>query len=56
MNKTDDKTIYSSGDKPPEGIYTCSQCGSGDSLIIVPSTAEELPDCPVYGCTMWMKI
>ncbi len=56
MGNSDEKVIYNSGEKPPEGTYTCMSCGSSEAVLMFPGTTEKLPVCPVCGCTMWMKV
>lgn len=48
--------IFQTGDKPPEGTYTCMSCGSDESTLIVPEMAEELPCCSECDGTLWMKV
>lgn len=46
-------TEWRTGDTPPEGVYTCMECGY---TIIVPEMERTLPVCPDCGWGMWMKV
>lgn len=52
----EEKKIFNSGDKPPEGTYTCMSCGSPQATFSVPEMVKELPVCPECGNTIWMKV
>lgn len=56
MSNSDEKMIFNSGEKPPEGTYTCMSCGSDEATLIVPEMAKELPDCPKCGNSLWIKV
>lgn len=47
------------GEKVEGGTYVCMTCSHSDttenSTITLLKTSK-LPDCPVCGCTYWMKI
>lgn len=46
-------TEWKSGDKPPEGVYTCMGCSH---TVIVPDMRKTLPVCPGCQGKMWMKV
>lgn len=52
----EDKSIFNTGDTPPEGTYTCMSCGSSEASYSVPEMVKELPVCPVCGSTLWYKV
>lgn len=50
------KSQYKTGEKPPEGTYTCMECsGNNPASVIVPEMVKVLPVCPKCGGRTWYK-
>lgn len=48
---------YKTGDKPPDGMYVCLSCNTGDPYVaVVPEIHQALPMCPNCGGVHWMRI
>jgi predicted RNA-binding Zn-ribbon protein involved in translation (DUF1610 family) len=45
--------IYSTGDVPGRGYYSCRKCGK---VIHLDTDSDSLPTCPNCGNTRWDKL
>ncbi len=45
--------LYTTGEKPGKGVYTCAMC---NQQVILDDTTDTLPPCPKCNNTIYSKV